>query len=219
MPNDLTTIPDRIEDPLESAERDPEADLTLARQGDPQAFSRLASSHETRLFQQAVALCGNPSIAEDLAAETFIAAWKCLPRFRGGCRFSTWLYGILLHRFHKHVRRQRARPPSQDALQPSTVAEGEDRLVRIPAPEPEAAEWTARREIQGQLRQALTQLSPAHQAVLLLRFFEGAQLPEIAAALRIPLGTAKSRLHHALEHLRKRPIVVNLLRSREDLRL
>jgi len=194
-------------------------DLAPARLGDTLAFSRLALAHEARLFQQALALCGNLSTAEDLAAETLIEAWKSLPRFRGGCRFSTWLYGILVHRFQKHVRRLKGRPPSLGSLSTSDADASEDRLARIAAPELGVAEQAAQRETACQLRQAVDQLPPVHQAVILLRFFEQARLPEIATALRIPLGTAKSRLHHALERLRQMPNVMNRLNSQGDLEL
>jgi RNA polymerase sigma-70 factor (ECF subfamily) len=205
--------------PIQSGPTEPADDLTLSRQGDADAFGRLAVAHDARLFRQAVGLCGNLSVAEDLAAETLIEAWRSLPRFRGGCRFSTWLYGILVHRYQKHVRRQQSRPPSLGTLPASDASESEDRLARIAAPDLPVTELVERHESAHQLRQAVDQLPPVHQAVILLRFFEHAQLPEIAAALRIPLGTAKSRLHNALERLRQMPDVVNLLSSAGDSRI
>jgi RNA polymerase sigma-70 factor (ECF subfamily) len=92
-------------------------------------------------------------------------------------------------------------------------------LERIAAPDVPVTELVERHESARHLRQAVDQLPPVHQAVILLRFFEHAQLQEIAAALRIPLGTAKSRLHNALERLRQMPGVVNLLSSGGDSRI
>jgi RNA polymerase sigma-70 factor (ECF subfamily) len=218
MANEWTETQGGMDRPKAAAAGDTAEDLALARSGDAQAFGRLVVAQETRLFQQALALCGSPSIAEDLAAETVIEAWKSLPRFRGDCRLSTWLYGILVHRYQKQVRRQRARLPSLGALPALEARRSEGRLGTIAAPDSSVVEKVASRETELQLRRAVDRLAPAHQAVVLLRFFEGARLPEIAAALRIPLGTAKSRLHHALERLRQMPDVVNLLEARVDSR-
>ncbi len=83
---------------------DQEALLRRAAEGDAEAFCHLAAPCERRLFQRALALCRNPALAEDLAAETLVAAWKSIKRFDGRCRFSTWLYAILVHRFEPSAR-------------------------------------------------------------------------------------------------------------------
>jgi RNA polymerase sigma-70 factor, ECF subfamily len=72
------------------------------------------------------------------------------------------------------------------------------------------------KELSAQLSQAIELLPPIHQQVVRLRFYEGASLPEIAGALGLPLGTVKSRLHHALEHLRQMKYLVNLFNESED---
>ena len=73
--------------------------LARARAGEGQAFCQLAAQHEARLFQQACGLIHDSSAAEDLVSETLVEAWRSLPRFNGSCRFSTWLFSILLHRY------------------------------------------------------------------------------------------------------------------------
>ena len=137
--------------------------------------------------------------AEDLAQETLVEAWRSLARFDGRCRFSTWLYGILRHRFLKGRRHQNAaRISAPDALgQVPSTAYTPDRSA-------EASE-DARR-----VRRAVASLPEEHRLVVELRFFAGATLDEIAAALGCPLGTVKSRLHHALEKLRQMNLAVNL---------
>ena len=85
--------------------------LTRARAGDTLAFCDLAAQCEARLLQQARGLTRDLSTAEDLVSETLIEAWRSLRRYDGTCRFSTWLFAILLHRHHKHLRRARSRPP------------------------------------------------------------------------------------------------------------
>lgn len=190
--------------------------LERARAGDGEAFCRLAAAHEQRLYRQAVALCGRLDTAEDLAAETLVEAWRSLSRYDGTCRFSTWLYGILLHRHLKLVRRARSRPVPLSSL-PRAESEGrEDFLSRLPDPAPDALAALEQYERAASLRAAVAGLPDGHRTVLLMRFFEGASVAEIAAALAIPPGTVKSRLHHALARLRERGDVVNLFEKGRD---
>lgn len=187
--------------------------LHRARAGEADAFCTVAQAHEQRLFQQAVALCRNPATAEDLAAETMIEAWKSIARFDGACRFSTWLYAILLHRHQKLVRKQRSRPVPLSALPVAEADVNEQLLKRLPDTAPPTTEALAQSEADAQLRAAVEALPEKHRQVVSLRFFQDASLPEIAAALGLSVGTVKSRLHHALEKLRKMKSVENFLFS------
>src|SRR5690349_5032235 len=84
--------------------------LEQARAGDAEAFGELCHFYETRLLQQAMALCGNISLAEDLAQDTLVEAWKSLLRYNGRCRFFTWLCAILLNRYRNTLREKRTLP-------------------------------------------------------------------------------------------------------------
>ena len=190
--------------------------LEQAGAGDGAAFCRLAAAHERRLYQQAVSLCGHLDTAEDLAAETLAEAWRSLSRYDGTCRFSTWLYAILLHRYQKLIRRARARPVPLSSLPQTESERREEILSRLPDPGPDALAALERYERGSSLRAAVATLADGHRAVLWMRFFEGASLAEIAAALAIPAGTVKSRLHHALARLRERGDVVNLFEEGRD---
>jgi RNA polymerase sigma-70 factor (ECF subfamily) len=184
--------------------------LARARAGEADAYCELAQACEERLFRQAIALCHDPTTAEDLAAETLIEGWRSIARFDGSCRFSTWLYAILVHRFQKTVRRARSRPATLARLPQSERDAGESSLERLPDARPLPAENLVQQEQATRMRAAIDLLPPKHQQVVLLRFYEEASLSEIAAALGLSLGTVKSRLHHALEKLRRMPILVNL---------
>lgn len=185
---------DRIEPP------DTQALLALAQAGDTQAFGRLVQPLEGRLLRQAVALCREPSAAEDLASETLIEAWQSLRRFNGTCRLSTWLYAILLHRYQKSIRRARCRP-----IPPAWLPffDGEKTQCNRPAAGPTPSGTVEQQELAGELRRTIDTLPPKHRDVILLRFFEDASLADMAAVLGCSVGTVKSRLHHALGKLRK----------------
>jgi RNA polymerase sigma-70 factor (ECF subfamily) len=190
--------------------------LSRARAGDAEAFCRLAEAHEARLYRQAVALCREESLAEDLAAETLVEAWKSLARYAGGCRFSTWLYAILLHRHHKHLRRSKRVPiPLSDLRDPASTLdtlEPPHRSIEPPSP----ADQAVQADQATLLQRAIGRLPEKHRHVILLRFFEEASLEEIATALQCSVGTVKSRLHHGLEKLRRRGEIVNLFQERRD---
>ena len=190
--------------------------LFRAREGDAEAYCALAQGCEARLYQQAVALCHDLTAAEDLTEETLVEAWRSLKRFDGTCRFSTWLYAILVHRFQKSLRRARSRPVPLASL-PVREAENQEILLeRLSDTEPWPAEALLQKELTARLKEAVHELPPKHQQVVLLRFFEEASLPEIAVALGLSIGTVKSRLHHALEKLRKMKSIVNLSDSTGD---
>jgi RNA polymerase sigma-70 factor (ECF subfamily) len=177
--------------------------LSRARAGDADAFCRLIEPLQTRLLRQAAALSGDLTAAEDLVAETLVEAWKSLTRYDESCRFSTWLYAILLHRHQKWTRRARSRPVAlawlSVGMRDPLVAAQEN----VPSPEPSPAEAAARRENSALLRACVARLSDKHRRIILLRFFEDAALPDMALVLGCPVGTVKSRLHHALEKLRE----------------
>jgi len=192
---------------------EPSLILTQARAGDAEAFCEVAQAHETRLFRQAVALCQDETLAEDLVAETLIEAWRSLARFDATCRFSTWLYAILLHRYLKWVRRAASRPVSLARFPVAEARQRQQAQEALPDAGNSPADIVASRDAADAMRQAMTQLPDKHQTVLLLRFFEDASLPEIAAALGCSVGTVKSRLHHGLERLRRMNLNLSELRG------
>jgi len=174
--------------------------LTRAQSGDSDAFCQLCRPHEARLFRQAISLCGENSLAEDLAQDTLVEAWKCLRRYNGRCHFFTWLCAILLNRY-RNVRRQK-RPVPFSALSPGDLESARgaiDRLTDSDSQPDQAAQQTERDEL---LHQHIERLPHKHREVIHLRFFVDDSMEGIAAALNCSVGTVKSRLFHALEKLR-----------------
>jgi RNA polymerase sigma-70 factor, ECF subfamily len=174
--------------------------LTQARGGDAEAFGEVCRVHETRLLRQALALCGNAALAEDLAQDTLVEAWRCLRRYNGRCQFFTWLCAILLNRYRNTVREKRPLPfsalPRQDQNQ---LESGLSQLADRELLPDEAAE---RREQAALVHQCIQALPAKHQQVIHLRFYVDDSLEGIAAALDCSVGTVKSRLFHALDKLR-----------------
>jgi RNA polymerase sigma-70 factor (ECF subfamily) len=142
---------------------------------------------------------GDRSLAEDLVQETFLRVLRqqshTMPQ-----SFKAWLYAIATNLARDHLR-------SADCRHMANVTEEAWLALRDPSPDPETAALAAEQE--RLLVAALGQISAEYRAALLLRYFNGLSLHEIAEALHIPLGTVKSRLSTGLRHLR--PIITQKL--------
>ena len=165
--------------------------LARAQARDAHAFGELCRPYEDRLFRQAVALCAEQTLAEDLVQETLIEAWKSLRRFNGSCRLFTWFCSIMVHRYRKMIRRKRF----------VTVA-GELCETMVDQ-QPSPATTTESKDQARFLQQHLDNLPHKQRQVIYLRFYVDNSLEEIAAALGCSVGTVKSRLFNGLENLRK----------------
>lgn len=179
---------------------DPQNLLALARAGDADAFGEVYRAHATRLLRQAMALCGNAALADELAQDTLVEAWKCLRRYNGRCEFFTWLCAILLNRYRNSMRKNRLLPVSAlGRRERDEFTHAIDKLTDHGFLPDEAA---GLREQTALVRQCIASLPAKHQQVIYLRFYVDDSLEGIAAALGCPVGTVKSRLFHALDKLR-----------------
>ncbi len=188
--------------------------LARAQAGDADAFCRICQDYETRLFRHAVSLCGEPSMAEELAQDTLVEAWKSLHRYNGRCQIFTWFCAILLNRY-RNVRRKR-RPMPFSALD-STERERAVNTLECwadSARRPDQSTWE--RERVQLLRLGIEKLSAKHREVVFLRFFVDDSVESIAAALNCSIGTVKSRLFYALDKLREMREVIEAAGNRNQ---
>lgn len=166
--------------------------VAQARRGDASAFEELVRAYEAPVYRLALRMCGGRAEdAQEVAQEAFLAAWRGLPRFRGQCRFSSWLYKLTANAAVDRLRREKRRPaavPLEDAGEPADPHTPQEELER--------------RELQRAVQQALDRLTPEHREVLLLRQMQGLSYQEIGAALGLEEGTVKSRLSRAKRQLR-----------------
>ncbi len=175
--------------------------LEQARSGDAAAFGELCRAYETRLLRHAMSLCGNVSLAEELAQDTLVEAWKSLRRYNGRCQIFTWLCAILVNRYRNTLREKRPLPLSSLAGPDQECAANHLAAQADHASRPDHAAQL--REQAGLVRDCLAVLPPKCQQVIYLRFYVDDSLEEIAGALGCSVGTVKSRLFNALEKLRQ----------------
>jgi RNA polymerase sigma-70 factor (ECF subfamily) len=183
-----------------------EALMSDLASGHQDAIGLLYARYAPTILGMAAQALGRPT-AEDIVQDVFLAVWKNAPTYdpnRGPVR--PWLLQIAHFRIANELRRKSRRPQIQ------ADPDGE-RLASIPEPGPGQSEevWNAYRT--SALRRAMEELPPPQRQALGLAFFEQLSHDEIASALKLPLGTAKSRIRAGLRTLRQRlaPLVATLV--------
>lgn len=150
---------------------------------------RLVSEYGNRLYGAALLLCADDHDAEEMVFRTFAQAIKKIKQYEPSGEFFGWLYAIMLN-----FRRMDLRKRHLDL-----VPVGDPRDIPESAPSGVAE---VRRAFTGEdVRMALNRISPLLREVVLLRYFEGRNVDEIADMLSVPNGTIKSRLHNARKEL------------------
>lgn len=161
--------------------------LRRLKAGEALAFEELVRAYQHRVFAVALRMLGNAGEAEEIAQEVFLRAHRALAEFRGDAKLSTWLYTIAsrlcLNRLGSGER--------------SATLSGEERLMRLrhEAGGPDA--MLEQTELEAALHRAIAELPDERRIVVVLRDLEGLSYEEIAAALELPTGTVRSRLHRA----------------------
>lgn len=166
--------------------------LYRAQRGDAEAFSQLVEAYQSAVYRICLRAGLSPADAEDAAQDAFVKAWQALPRFRGDCQFSTWLYRLAANAATDTARRQKRHADTQD-IDDTALPDGEDTPHQ-------AAE---KREAVANVRRALAELKPEYRTVLLLRFMEDLSYEEIGRALGLPPGTVKSRINRGKAQLKE----------------
>ena len=164
--------------PQPSATSSEDALIAAARSGSSQAFSRLVERHQQAVRGFLRRACGDAALADDLAQETFLAAWSRIKRFDGRSTFRSWLCGIASHR-HLGDRRSALRSPKRDG----DWAEAQVQSLRAGAADDRLA-----------LQDAMAGLPAEQRAAVALCLAADFSHGEAAAALNLPLGTVKSHV-------------------------
>lgn len=165
-----------------------ERDLVIrAMGGDHDAFTRLASASIGRMFAIARLILRETEPAEDAVQEALVAAWRDLSGLRDPDRFDAWLHRLLVRACYREARRSRR------------ISRVEVREIPIEVGGRDESRAIADRD---QLERGFRRLDPDQRAILVLHFFAGLPLTEVASALGIPIGTVKSRIHRATQRMR-----------------
>jgi RNA polymerase sigma-70 factor (ECF subfamily) len=169
--------------------------------GETEAFDELVTRYRTRIFAMIYNMVHNEQDAWDLAQDSFVKAWKSINRFRGRSSFYTWIYRIVMNVTIDWLRKKQVKGAGvefDDAIQ---LLEVNPASKTLPKADPLPYERMERTEVRARIDNAITQLSPEHRAVILMKETEGMQYHEIAEALGCSIGTVMSRLFYARKKL------------------
>ncbi len=162
--------------------------------GEKDAFEQLVIRHQDLVFSLAYKLTGNREMANDVAQEAFIRAWKAIEKFRGDSTFSTWIYRITVNT--AWTLRKKARKHNtlniEDTYEPIVIDEKKDpELVAINS------------DLSSVLINALDKIPIEQRIIVEVKNIEGRSHKEIADYLDISVTAAKVRLHRAHQRLRQ----------------
>lgn len=172
--------------------------------GDADRFADLVDTYQDAALKLAFSLLGNYEDAKDASQEAFISAYRSLGRFRQGAKFSTWLYRIVVNEC-KDVYKRRARQPVVVATvgEPDPDADSACLFVDVEDPAASPSVQLANRELAHRLSAAIRGLPMKQRTAFLLHHVHGLSLEEVASVMRCRLGTVKSHVFRATDHLKE----------------
>jgi RNA polymerase sigma-70 factor (ECF subfamily) len=174
---------------------DSEALIRRCQQGDRLAIEVLIRRYQNYVYRLCYLVMRSEQDAEDMTQETFIRAFRALPRFeiRDGTSFEAWLYRIAINACRSRMRRKWYQVLPWPEPAPQVVAAPEEQPDRV----------LILGERRDRLLEAIDSLGEKHRLVVILRYYAGLSNEEIARTLNIPSGTVRSRLHIARQRLRE----------------
>jgi len=146
--------------------------------------------HSVRVYRFILRLINHSSLAEDLVSEVFLDVWRQAAEFRAKSQVSTWLLAIARNKALSALRRRPHERLDEDALA----------MIVEPADDPETA--AENRDRGAIIQRCLSGLSSIHREVLDLVYYHGKSVDEIARIFGLPVGTVKTRMFYARNHLR-----------------
>ncbi|MFL5682582.1 MAG: RNA polymerase sigma factor [Chloroflexota bacterium] len=165
-----------------------DADLVRRAQGgDQEAFAEMVYAVADRFLAVSHRILSDIDLAEDATQQALLSVWQDLPQLRDLARFEAWSYRLLVRACYAEGRRTRLWSPN---------------LRLLPVDEPTDGEGLGSVVDRDQLERGFRRLSIDHRAVVVLHHYLDLPLDAIAETLGVPIGTVRSRLHHAMRGLR-----------------
>jgi len=161
--------------------------------GGAQAFAEFVDRYGPRLHRLVCRYAVNEADAEDVTQEIFVELYRSLGTFQGKSTLATWVYRVALNHCLKH--RERAAP---------IAVVYEEAKHQMPDPASGPAECAMQSDLSREIHSALNYLSPLQRDVVILHELHELTYRECAEILQVPVGTVKSRLSHAVQHLKSR---------------
>src|SRR6516164_9615750 len=153
-----------------------ELDLVKGCQkGDSRAFDELVMRYRTRVFGMIYNMVHNEQDAWDLAQDSFVKAWKSIDRFRGKSSFYTWIYRIVMNVTIDWLRKREVKAGGAEFNDAIQLRQIDPASKTVPKADPLPHQRLEQHEIRARIDHAVSQLSPEHRAVILMKEIEEMQ--------------------------------------------
>ncbi len=185
-----------------------EAVLEALRRKDPGAPDLLVDVFGDRIYGLSLRMLGSVQEAQESVQETFLTIWEKWPSFRGGSRFSTWIYRVAANCAYMRIRRMRRRrvevsidavPYELSAIMPKQDTHARRTFTRNLSPD----KVLENKELMDAVDQAINSLSPNKRTAFVLKDVEGMSLGDIAEIMELSESAVRSRVHRARLEVRK----------------
>jgi len=177
--------------------------LSRVKQGDQDAIQELVHDELPRVYNLCLRLCRRPADAEDLCQDVFVNALRSLKSFKGDSAVSTWLYRITVNAWKNRIRHDHRRHQNVHVSINSWDADDERPAIDLRDTRLTPEQQMEANESRIVLMKALELLGPEEKFIVILRDIEQKSYEEISKIMDLKVGTVKSRLARARDHLRE----------------
>ncbi len=172
-----------------------------AQKGDYSAFDKLVTEHRGKVYAMIVNMVKNDADAWDLTQDSFIKAWKALPKFENRSKFSTWLFRISHNVVYDWARKKKIQSEGELDDNLFSAADIDPNAKTVPSQPSSPDREMEKAELRVEIEMALAKLSEKHREVILLREVQGMDYKEISEIIGASVGTVMSRLFNARKKL------------------
>lgn len=185
--------------------------MVRCKQGEASTFNILVKRHRNKLIGYIKKnFIDDDERAKDLAQKVFLRAFMAAPKYKPIAKFKTWLYRIALNLYRDEYRRRKSQPSVISLYKSflySTSDDGYEETYELYETIPDNSfllpeDILEKEEYKSRLKSAINSLSQKHRTVIVMHVYERLSYDEIAEKIGCPIGTVKSRIHHAIKKLR-----------------
>ncbi len=176
--------------------------VARARGGEYAAYEELVRRYQRRVYTLAYNMTGHKEDAEDMVQEVFVKAYRSLDGFKGDSSFYTWIYRIAVNRTINFLKKRKRKAGDVSLDDVDQAIERDPAFVELRTRETPVRDITIS-ELQKKLNAALQTLSEKHRSVVVMHDIQGMPHEEIARIMKCSVGTIRSRLFYARQHLQK----------------
>ena len=171
--------------------------------GNIRAFNKLYKKYSSPIYNYIYRLIGVVSITEDIFQDTFTRVFQNINRFNPEYKFSTWIYTIASNLCFNELKKIKKNRSLFYSTELNHIKYQDKQQTEISGKEKSPLEQTETNDLKEKINNALSNLSENHRMVFVQKFYHNLSYKEIADIMNCSLGTVKSRIHYAIENLKK----------------